>query len=163
MRSALLVIGLLLANAASAAECRQDRAVYGDRDGGYEIAFEPVGSDAAVTSHRFKVKVLASGTVLDGMVIAGEDPVRSNGMVLHDCPEGDVTGEEISACTVWEGVVYALEAAGDAALVPDDGAKAAEALLLAGFGPAVRYSGLWDKGKASVAPWDVFKRKGCAA
>ena len=162
MRAALVLAGLLAATAASAAECRQDRAVYADRDGGYELTFEPVGSAAAATSHHFKMKVLASGVVLDGIVMPG-DPVRSNGMIMHNCPEGDSTGEEIAACTIWEGVLYTLDAPGDATLLPDEGAKAAESLLLSGFGPSLRYSTLWDEGKASVVPWDVFKRKGCAA
>lgn len=161
MRPALVLAGLLAATAASATECRQEHAVYADRDGGYELAFEPVGSDAAVTTHHFKLKVLASDTVLDGIVMPG-DPARSNGMVMHDCPEGDSTGEEIAACTVWEGVIYAL-AGGDAALLPEEGRPAAETLLLSGFGASLRYSKLWDEGKASAVPWDVFKRKGCKA
>ncbi len=90
------------------------------------------------------------------------DPDRSNGMVMHDCPEGDSTGEEIAACTVWEGVIYALDG-GDAALLPEEGKPAAETLLLSGFGSSLRYSKLWDEGKASAMPWDVFKRKGCKA
>lgn len=163
MRTAFVLVGLFAATAACAAECRQDRAIYADRDGGYELTFEPVGSHAAATSHHFKLKVLASGTVLDGIVMPGDDPQRSNGMVMHECPEGDVTGEEIAACTVWEGVVYALDGAGDAGLLPDEGAKAAETVLLAGFGPSLRYSRLWDEGKATAVPWDVLKLKGCAA
>jgi hypothetical protein len=162
MRAALVFSGLLVATAASAAECRQDRAIYADRDGGYELTFEPVGSDAAATSHHFKLKVLTSGVVLNGIVMPG-DPPRSNGMVMHNCPEGDVTGEEIAACTVWEGVIYTLDVAGDANLLPDQGARAAETLLLAGFGPSLRYSRLWDEGKAKVVPQDVFKQKGCTA
>lgn len=162
MRLVFALAGLLAATAASAAECRQDRAIYADRDGGYELAFEPVGSAAAATSHHFKLKVLASGAVLDGIVMPGDDPARSNGMVMYNCPEGDVTGEEIAACTVWEGVIYALDGS-DVALLPEEGAKSAENLLLAGFGPSLRYSALWDAGKASVVPWDLFKRKGCAA
>ncbi len=161
MRAALVLTAFLAASAASAAECRQDRAIYADRDEGYELTFEPVGSDAAATSHHFKLKVLASGVVLDGVVLPG-DPPRSNGMVMHNCPEGDATGEEIAACTVWEGVIYAL-GGGDAALLPDEGGKAAESLLLSGFGASLRYSTLWEQGKASVVPWDVLKRKGCAA
>lgn len=161
MRAVLVLIGLSVATAASAAECRQDRAIYADRDQGYELSFEPVGSNAAATSHHFKLKVLSSGVVLDGIVMPG-DPARSNGMVMHNCPEGDATGEEIAACTVWEGVIYALDG-GDAALLPDEGGKAAENLLLAGFGASLRYSRLWEDGKATVVPWDVLKRKGCAA
>ncbi len=162
MRLALVLAGLLAAHAAAAAECRQDHAVYVDRDGGYELTFEPVGSEAAAASHHFKVKVLSGGTVLDGIVMPG-DPARSNGMVMHECPEGDVTGEDIAACTVWEGVIYALGGAGDADLLPEESATAAETLLLAGFGPSLRYSALWDAGKARAVPSDVFKRKGCSA
>nr|WP_314089632.1 hypothetical protein [uncultured Shinella sp.] len=162
MRAALVLTGLIAATAASAAECRQDHAIYADRDGGYELTFQPVGSDAAATSHHFKLKILASGLVLDGIVMPG-DPARSNGMIMHDCPEGDVTGAEIAACTVWEGVLYALDVAGEANLVPDQGAKAAQSLLLSGFGPSLRYSALWDQGKAKVVPQDVFRQKGCAA
>ncbi len=162
MRVALVLTGLLIATAASAAECRQEHAIYADRDGGYELTFEPVGSDAAATSHHFKLKILASGLVLDGIVMPG-DPARSNGMIMHNCPEGDVTGEEIAACTIWEGVIYTLDVAADANLVPDQGAKAAQSLLLSGFGPSLRYSTLWDQGKAKVVPQDVFQQKGCAA
>ncbi len=157
MRAVLVLAGLFAATAASAAECRQDRALYADRDGAYELTFEPVGSDAAATSHHFKLKVLSSGVVLDGIVMPGE-PERSNGMVMHNCPEGDVTGEEIAACTVWEGVIYALDG-DDAALLPDAGGTAAESLLLAGFGASLRYSALWDEGRASVVPCDVLKWK----
>ena len=162
MRGALVLTGLLATTAASAAECRQDHAIYADRDGGYELTFEPVGSDAAATSHHFKLKILASGLVLDGIVMPG-DPARSNGMIMHNCPEGDVTGAEIAACTIWEGVIYTLDVAGDANLLPDQDAKAAKALLLAGFGPSLRYSTLWDQGKAKAVPQDVFKQKACAA
>jgi len=162
MRLALVLAGLLAAGAASATECRQDRAVYVDRNGGYELTFEPVGSEAAAVSHHFKLKVLSGGTMLDGIVMPG-DPARSNGMVMHDCPEGDVTGEDIAACTVWEGVIYALGGEGDADLLPEESATAAETLLLSGFGPSLRYSALWDAGKARAVPSDVFKRKGCSA
>jgi len=161
MRLALVLTGLLVAGGASAAECRQDRAVYVDRDGGYELTFEPVGSEAAAASHHFKLKVLSGGTVLDGVVMPG-DPARSNGMVMHDCPEGDVTGEDIAACTVWEGVIYALGGEGDANLLPEESVTAAETLLLSGFGPSLRYSALWDAGKANAVPSDVFRRKGCS-
>ena len=60
-------------------------------------------------------------------------------------------------------VIYALGGAGDADLLPEESATAAETLLLAGFGPSLRYSALWDAGKARAVPSDVFKRKGCSA
>ena len=160
MRLVLAVAASLAATAAPAADCPQARAVYADRDGGYELTFEPVGSDAAATSHHFKVKVAASGTLLDGIVMPGD---RANGMILHECPEGDATGEEIAACTVWEGVIYALDGTGGADLLPGEEAEAAKTLLLSGFGPSLRYSRLWDEGKATAAPWDVFTMKGCGS
>ncbi|MFC3072238.1 hypothetical protein [Shinella pollutisoli] len=163
MRALIVLAASLAAGTACAAECRQEQAVYADRDGAYELAFEPVGSDAAATSHHFKLTVLAGGTVLDGIVMPGDDPARSNGMILHDCPEGDATGEEIAACTVWEGVIYALDGANEAGLLPGEGEAAAGRLLLSGLGPSLRYSRLWDQGKATVVPWDVFTRKGCDA
>jgi hypothetical protein len=161
MRAALALLALsLAAGAAQAAECRQEHAIYADGKAAYEIAFEPVGSAAAAASHHFKVKVRASGTVLDGIVMPGE---RSNGMILDNCPEGDATGAEIAACTVWEGVVYALDGGGEVSVLPGGSETAAAYVLLAGFGPSLRYSRLWDEGKATVVPWDVFARKGCGA
>lgn len=163
---ALLVSTVLSAFAASAAlaqECRQERAIYADRDGAYELAFEPVGSEAAAITHRFKVKAVKGELLLDGHIMMGDEVLRSIGMVMHNCPEGDVTGEEIAACTVWQGIVYPLDLTGaPAELVPPKGEEAAQRLLLAGFGPALRFSSAWDDGKLSVAPWDVLTYKGCA-
>lgn len=163
MRMAVLLIGFLAASAADAADCRQDRAIYADRDAAYELAFEPVGSDAAATSHHFKVKVAASGAVLDGIVMTGEEVARSNGMIMHDCPEGDATGEEIAECTVWEGAIYALDGSGEASILPAEADGAADRLLLTDLGPSVRHSKLWEDGKASVVPWDVLIFKGCGS
>lgn len=152
-----------VANTALAEECKQERAVYADRDGAYELAFEPVGSEAAAITHRFKVKAVKGELVLDGHIMMGDEVVRSIGMVMHNCPEGDVTGEEIAACTVWQGIVYPLDQAGTPAeLVPAEGEGAAQRLLFAGIGPALRFSNAWDEGKLSVAPWDVLTYKGCA-
>lgn len=162
---ALLVSTALsvFANAALAGECRQERAIYADRDGAYELAFEPVGSEAAAITHRFKVKALKGELLLDGHIMMGDEVARSIGMIMHNCPEGDVTGEEIAACTVWQGIVYPLDQTGTPAeLVPAEGADAAQRLLFAGIGPALRFSNAWDAGKLSVAPWDVLIYKGCA-
>ncbi|MBD9374834.1 hypothetical protein IB238_19590 [Rhizobium sp. ARZ01] len=157
------VLSGLLASTAVAAECKQERAIYTDRDGAYELAFEPVGSAAAAVTHRFKVKALKGDLLLDGNIMMGDEVVRSIGMVMHNCPEGDVTGEEIAACTVWQGVMYPLDQAGTPSeLVPAEGAGAADRLLLAGFGPALRFSNAWEEKKLSVAPWDVLTYKGCA-
>ncbi|MBW9066377.1 hypothetical protein JNB71_24025 [Rhizobium herbae] len=156
---ASVLSALLAAMPAVAADCLQEQAVYGDADGAYELVFEPVGSASAVTSNHFKVKVEKTDLVLDGVVMHSGEPVRPNGMIMNNCPQGDVTGEEIAACTVWEGVIYSISADGKVGSLPEEGSQAAAQLLLPDFGPAVRNSSIW--GKATVAPWDVLALKGC--
>jgi hypothetical protein len=158
--SASILSALLAATPAVAADCLQEQAIYGDAGGAYELRFEPVGSASAVTSNHFKIKVAKTDLVLDGIVMQSGEPVRPNGMIMNNCPEGDVTGDEIAACTVWEGVIYSIAADGKVGALPEEGRQAAAQLLLPDFGPAVRNSSIW--GKATVAPWDVLTLKGCA-
>lgn len=158
--SAAILIGLLAATPASAAACLQEQAVYADETGAYELRFEPVGSASAATSNHFKIKVGKTDLVLDGIVMASGEPVRADGMIMNKCPEGDVTGDDIAACTIWEGVIYGIGQDGKVASLPDEGSEAAAQLLLPDFGPAIRNSSIW--GKATVAPWDVLSFKGCA-
>lgn len=166
-----ILASLLLASAVSAAcapaalaaECQQAQAIYTDRDGAYELSFEPVGSEAAVVSHHFKIRQVKGDLLLNGHIMTGDEVARSNAMVMHNCPTGDVTGDEIAACTVWEGVMYPVAPDGAIGeLVPGEDAKAAHALLLAGFGPALRYSGAWEEKKLTDVPWDLLTFKGCA-
>ena len=142
------------------AACLQQRAFYGDKDGAYELSFEPVDSDAASSSHRIRVKINNTELVLDGYVMPSEPVNRSNGILFNNCPEGDVTGADLAACTIWEGFVYASNA-GKIDLLPPQGADAAPEILLAGFGPSLAQSSAWGPKKATVAPWDVFTLKGC--
>ena len=145
---------------ALAATCPQERAVYRDADSAYELVFRPGESEAEATSHQFTVKVLNTPVVLDGYVMPSRPLNRSNGIVFYNCPEGDVTGKDIAACTVWEDVIYS-HSEGNLDLLPPEGADAAKEILLPGFGPAIRNSKAWGSGKASVAPWDVMELKGC--
>lgn len=100
--------------------------------------------------------------MLDGYVMQSDDPPQSNGIILFNCPGGDVTGAELSACTVWQGTISASDEAGKTDVLPSEGAEAAARLLLPDFGPAVRKSSIWGEGKATVAPSDVLTLKGCA-
>lgn len=145
-----------------AATCQQEKAIYGDSNGAYELRFRPVGSDAAAATHRFSVKVIGSGLMLDGYVLGSEPVNRSNGVLLNHCPEGDVTGADLAACTVWQGVIYA-SLPGRMGLLPAGAEEAPPAILLSDFGPALRQSSAWGEGKATVVPWDMFTLKGCAA
>ncbi|MBZ7923523.1 hypothetical protein LAC81_17180 [Ensifer adhaerens] len=162
-RLALILLASALAAPAAAADCKQSHAIYADRDGGYELRFEPVGSPSAATSNHFKVAVLKPGLLLDGVVMPAGEPERATGLIMHNCPEGDATGEELRACTVWQGVVYALDKAGAIGEIPAESEPAAAQLLLPDFGPSLRASGAWGKGKAEADSWDSFALKGCAA
>jgi hypothetical protein len=58
--------------------------------------------------HRLSLSFAESGVTMDGVVMLAGEPDRPWGMVMHNCPEGDATGAEIAACTVWQGPVYAI-------------------------------------------------------
>lgn len=160
--AALAAIGTLLfqPGLAEAARCTQDQAIYTDSKHAYELAFGPVDADSSASTHRFQVAVKGSGIVLDGYVMPSEPVDRPNGMLFYNCPEGDATGADLAACTVWQGVIYASEK-GRIDLLPPQGADAAQEILLPGFGPALQASSAWGPKKATIAPWDVLTLKGC--
>lgn len=143
----------------SLAACPVELAVYRDRDAIAGIDFMPVDSQAAVTN-RFRM-AMRDGPVFEGHVLWTGDPARPYGQLLHDCPEGDVTGEEIAACTVWQGTVYALGADGAVGLMPGQGEPAPERLLLADLGYQMRWSAAWEKAGLTAVPWDEFRLSGC--
>ena len=161
-RLVALLIALAVPAYGFSAECVQEKAIYADRDGAYELKFEPVDEEAGSSSYRFTIAVKNSDVLLNGFVMASEPVNRSNGILFHDCPEGDTTGEEIRRCTVWQGVVYAA-GGGKVDLLPVTGAPAAAEILLPGFALGLTQSTAWGKGKATVAPWDVLSLKGCQA
>ncbi|RUM24931.1 hypothetical protein EFQ99_14820 [Rhizobium vallis] len=148
--------------ATSGAECKQERAVYVDRDGAYELRFAPLNSVSAAASNQFKISALKTPVVMEGYVMPSADPVRAIGILMFNCPEGDATGADLDACTVWQGAVYGVDAKGEMDNLQPEGAEAAEKLVLPGLGPAIRESSAWGEGKASVAPWDVLTFKECA-
>lgn len=160
---ALLLAATLCSQPLMAAECKQGSAVYTDRDGAYELRFSPLNSEAAAASNQFKIKVLKTSMVLDGYVMPSEDPDRSIGMVMFNCPGGDVTGDDLNACTIWQGMVYGIDAKGEMNNLQPEAGAAADKIVLPGIGPAIRASSIWGEGKASVAPWDVLDFKECAS
>lgn len=158
MATALLLVHC--AQAAFAAECKQEKAIYADRDGAYELKFEAVDTEAASSSYRFTIAVRNTEVKLDGFVMGSEPVNRPNGILFHNCPEGDTTGEEIQKCTVWQGVIYST-GSGKVDLLPVTGSPAATEILLPGFALGLVDSTAWGKGRATVVPWDVLSLKGC--
>lgn len=150
----------LSAQAALSAECKQEKAIYADRDGAYELSFDAVDSEAASSSYRFVIAVKNTAVELDGFVMGSEPVNRPNGILFHDCPEGDTTGAEIARCTVWQGVIYSA-GSGKIDLLPMTGSPAASEILLPGFALGLVGSTAWGTGKATVVPWDVLNLTGC--
>lgn len=155
-------IAALVPGIAAAADCTQANAIYADRDGAYELKFVALNSQAAAASNQFKMSALKTSVVMDGYVMPSEDPARADGILMFHCPEGDATGADLDACTIWQGEVYAISAAGETDNLQPESAAAADKIMLPGLGPAIRQSSVWGQGKATVAPWDVLTFKGCA-
>lgn len=163
-RSALAALGIvtaLMPALAHAAACRQEKAVYRDRDNVYELAFMPVNLDAESNTHRFKLSVVGAKLSMDGYV-QGSTPVNtSNGIIFHNCPDGDVTDSDIMKCTVWQGFLYG-QSSGRIDILPAQGKDAADQILIAGLGLAIDQFEGFGKDKPKLAPWDVLDFKECA-
>jgi hypothetical protein len=96
--------------------------------------------------HRFSLSFAESGVTMEGVVMLAGEPDRPWGMIMHDCPQGDATGAEIAACTVWEGPVYAIRRRRAVSWIPA-GMRCGgggERLLLPDFGAAVMQSAAWQ-------------------
>jgi hypothetical protein len=148
---------------AAAADCPQAKALYQDADKAYGLQFKPVNSTASPLSHLFDVTVGKTAIVMQGHVMTTDEVSRTIGTLQYQCPDGDVTGEDIAACTVWEGLIFAISDKGDVAILPAETAKAADKILLPDFGPSLRVSKIWGAKMAHVAPFDVLTFAGCAS
>ena len=157
---AIVALAVVLTSATTAhAACPIELATYADTDNLAELEFTPTTESATVTN-SFRM-LLDNGVVLDGVVMWSQDVARPNGMLMHECPEGDVTGAELEACTVWQGVIYASDEKGDINLLPAEGSAAPQKLILADLGHSLRLSSGYGAHGFSTAPFDVFALKGC--
>ncbi|TIV65730.1 MAG: hypothetical protein E5V93_24280, partial [Mesorhizobium sp.] len=96
---------VLLSTSAAQAACPIQLAVYGEAQSGAEIDFTSAGTSATI-ANAFRM-ILDNNVVLDGIAMWTEgSAARPHGSLMYKCPTGDVTGEELAACTVWEGVIY---------------------------------------------------------
>ncbi len=155
---AFLAVSLAAVSPASAA-CPIELATYADTRGVAELEFTP-GTGGATVSNSFRL-LLDNDVVLDGFVQWLDREPRPWGMLMYKCPDGDVTGDDLAACTMWEGVIYTLDEAGNIGLLPEPGKPAPPKLLLPALGPALRLSAAYGSAGFSNAPWDVFALKGC--
>lgn len=154
----LSFVAALCAQTAAYAACPVELATYRDRDNVASVEFRPTGEGAATTN---TFRMVLGETVFDGIVMWTEGESRPYGLVTYKCPDGDVTGEEYRACTVWQGVIYAIDPAGAVGLMPAEGQPAPAKLVFADLGPGVRQAPAFAAAHLTKAPWDVFEISGC--
>ena len=155
--SALIPSLALMAATPALAACPIELAVYGEREQVAEIDFRPT-MGSATTANTFKM-VVGKDVMLDGVVLWSGDAARPHGTLMHKCPEGDVTGAELAACTVWEGVIYSADAKGAVDLLPNERKDAPATLIFPDLAGQLGRSAIHDK--LPKLPWDVFALKGC--
>ncbi|AZO20963.1 MULTISPECIES: hypothetical protein [unclassified Mesorhizobium] len=159
-RPVVLAASAALVAADAQAACPIQLAVYGEAQSGAEIDFTPTGTSATITN-SFRM-ILDNNTVLDGIAMWTEGSAsRPHGSLMYKCPTGDVTGEELAACTVWEGVIYRADEKGGVGLLPAEGADAPKSLIFPDLGPSLQMSAAYGPAGFSKVPWDVFTLKGC--
>ena len=149
--------------APAGAACWQELAVYGEAQANAEIAFQGARPEDGLF-HRFRIVFPENGVTFEGALLPGDPPVeRPWAVVTHNCPAGDVTGDELAACTIWQGPVYGIDATGNVFFLPPagHGEAATETILLPDFSASVRLSAAWGAKGLSTAPKDDFKLKGC--
>jgi hypothetical protein len=151
--SGLLALGLVT----SARACPQELSIYEDASGA-SITFTPPHENMA-SEHEFTLRLGA--TELQGIVMWSKEPDRPNGIVMDQCPDGDVTGEELEKCTVWQGVIYGLTKEATAPFIGKRGTPHAEALLLPDFSRYATEHTYKTPLAGPVKVDDVFKMKGC--
>ncbi|WP_184872601.1 hypothetical protein [Mesorhizobium sangaii] len=152
-------LAVLFTGSAAIAACPIELSVYGEAQSGSEIDFSLTGTSATVTN-SFRM-ILDNNVVLNGIVMWNEGVSRPNGVLMYKCPEGDVTGEELAACTAWHGVIYTSDDKGGIGLLPAEGVEAPKTLILPDLGQSLRQSSAYGGNGFSKVPWDVFALKGC--
>ena len=81
-------------------------------------------------------------------------------VTLREIKSEPLTGQELDACTVWQGVIYTADAAGAIGLLPRTG-DAPKTLVFPDLGPSLGQSAAYRENGLSKLPWDVFALQGC--
>jgi len=158
VRQLAVTLAMVLAGPAHAA-CPMELAIYRDMNDIASLEFRPTG-EGALTTNTYRI-LFSGDVVMDGIVIWSDGEARPFGQLQYKCPEGDVTGEEIAACTAWEGVIYSADEKGNIGLLPHEGMPAPVKLILSGLGHSVKNAPAYAAAGLGSVPWDVFELKGC--
>ena len=136
MKTALVcLLCMLFAGAAVAVQasddkgghsCPQALAAYSSQDKSVSVEFSGAGDLS------FAMLVEGLDRRFEGHVYPGEDD-DVVAVVLDNCPDGDATGDEIDACTVWQGPMQRLE---------QDGTEGDFSLVNGPAAPGLAFAGL---------------------
>jgi hypothetical protein len=151
------VAAFVAAVSPAVAACPMSLAVYAEA-GGASVEFRP--GESMVATNTFHM-LLRNDVALDGFVLWSDEPARPYGSLQHNCPEGDVTGEEIAACTAWQGAVYAVEADGKITTLPGESESAPAHLIFADLAAGLLHSSVYGAVGVAGLPWDAFTLSGC--
>ncbi|MEQ8480170.1 MAG: hypothetical protein RIC18_05905 [Hoeflea sp.] len=159
-KAARLVLTLpFLAGAATAAvaACPQELAVYRGADGIGALEF--TGGGAGMLS---EMRLLFAGVEPVTIYLSHDDRLdRAVAMLPLNCPEGDVTGQELAACLVYQGAVYTLDRDSGVAGLPDTGDDAAQTVFLPGLASALWDNPQFDGAGPAERPAELFEISGC--
>ncbi len=111
--------------------CPQSLAAYASADGSVLLEF------SGAPDLSFRLLVTGRAAAFDGYVFPGEDPAQTEAVILDNCPEGDVTGTELEACTIWRGPVEGRAADDTGTKLPAAQQPAASRLHLASLAAAL--------------------------
>jgi hypothetical protein len=159
-KMSLLAAFSVVAGNVCAAECKQGSARYVDPESGLLLSFSSFGENVQVM-HQFTIGLEGADTQLGGFVVVEGEPLRPISIVMNKCPDGDVTGEELEACTVWKGVPYGRFSDGNIGLLPLADEVAVTQILLPDFTRSVMSDPVWEEIETINDPFEVFDFKDC--
>lgn len=158
----LLIVSMFLSGNMAAASCLQGEALYLDSKSNLTLQFTSLRQDIAVM-HHFHIMHKGSDVRLTGYVLEVGEPERPFGIVQNNCPEGDVTGEELKACTVWEGVIYGVKPSGKLDMLPLAHDPALSELVLPDFAHSLMNNDVWEQLAQDHEPFEIFELTDCGA
>lgn len=161
--SSIAMIMLLVGPAqAASAVCEQSKARYIDPESDLVFAFDEQSEQSAFLQ-AFSIGSDAADIKIKGFITLEGNPLRPIAYAVHQCPDGDITGEELAECTIWQGVPYGLYSDGAVGLLPDEGEPAVKQLLLPDFARSVMSKPIWNELNIDREPFEVFDLLDCGA
>ena len=154
----LLAAGLVstLTVTPAGAACPQELAVYEGADGSGALEFS--GGGAGMLS---EMRLLYDGVEPVTVYLSHDETHnRTQAMIPLNCPEGDVTGEELAACLVYQGTVYSIDT-DSVGLLPHPGEAAAAQIFLPNLLPALWENPQFGETGPKSPPAEIFKLSGC--